>query len=221
MATESFKDLNTLVNHFESVPWCGEVLRAPGVVPFVPCSRLDPQQLPEGALPSRDQLFRRLLDNDEGVPYILGFYRDPLLQPESALKAANLPFLAPSISILFELRSGLSGFNAFAHGGFIGTMMDEVMGTLLFQNDLVNRDAKAKGLIPASAKDFTTTGYVTAHMEISYRKPLVIPRIVVATATIDRSEGRKAYMNVVIKDGDDREYAIGRGTWISIPRPKL
>ncbi|KAI1099454.1 HotDog domain-containing protein [Jackrogersella minutella] len=220
MTTTSYKDLNKLMEHFESVSWCANSLRAPGIIPIIPPARLDPQHLPEGALPSRDQLFRRLLDQEEGVPYILGFYEDPLIHSKSP-KYSDLPFLAPSLSLLFDLRSGLSGFNGTAHGGFIGTMMDEMMGTLIFQNDLMNRAAKAKGLIPASAKDFMSLAYVTARMEISYRRPLVIPQIVVATATLERSEGRKTYIDVAIKDGDGKEYAAGRGTWISIPRPKL
>ncbi|KAI1075122.1 hypothetical protein F5B20DRAFT_595280 [Whalleya microplaca] len=123
MTTTSFEGLNTLIEHFESVPWCGKILRAPGIVPFVPPSRQTPQQQPEGALPSRDQLFSRLLYNEEGVPYFVGFYQDPLLQSEPASKYPDLPFLARSLSNLFDLRSGLSGFNGPAHGGFIGKVV--------------------------------------------------------------------------------------------------
>jgi acyl-coenzyme A thioesterase PaaI-like protein len=219
MPAKSIQPLNSLVDHFISIPWCAKMLQEPGAVPFVPPSRQDPEQLAPGSLRSQDQLFKHQLDNEEAVPWFIGFYHD--LGLGSASEHPNLPFLVTSASLLLDLRPGVNGFNGTVHGGLIAAMMDEAMGTFLFQNDTLNRKAKAKGLIPQTAKDFASFGYVTVRMDVSYHKPISTPSIVVVTAALDRVEGKKTYIRVVVRGERGESYASCNSLWISFPRGKL
>ncbi|KAI1384258.1 HotDog domain-containing protein [Hypoxylon trugodes] len=212
--------MSTLVDYFSSTPWCARLLQGPAIVPFLPVSREDPsQELPEGCPRSQDQFFKRVLYNDEAVPHILGFYQDPFLDPAGG--HPDLPFVIRSISLLCDLRPGLSGFNGTVHGGFIGAAMDQAMGTLIYHNYVVNKDAKIKGLLPSSAADFTRVVHATASMDVRYRRPLPSPQIVIVTATLDRVEGRKTHLRVFVRGKEGEEYASCHGTWVALSRGKL
>ncbi|RYP19578.1 hypothetical protein DL765_003305 [Monosporascus sp. GIB2] len=219
MQAETQGSLSTLSDHFASIPWCASILKLPGTVTFLPVSRIDPSQLPEDCCPSQDQLFKHTLASETAVPNCLGFYQDPTAAPGS--EHCDLPFVLPSASLLFDIRSGVNGFNGTAHGGFIAAMMDEAMGTFLFQNDIANREAKAEGVIPSSAQDFKDVAYVTARINIAYRRPLPTPKTVVVTASLKRLDGRKAYIHVVVKGEAGEEYAVSDAMWVKIQRGSL
>ncbi|CAJ2504501.1 Uu.00g118950.m01.CDS01 [Anthostomella pinea] len=221
MAVKTSNALSDSLQHFASIPECAAMLQMPGIA--LGRSNRDPRQLPEGCPPSRDQFFKHLMDNDQAVPHLLVLYQDPFFfdGAGAASDPPDLPFLVRSVSVLFDLRAGLNGWNGTVHGGFIAAMMDEAMGTLIFQNNVCNLEAKSESLIPSSAKDFANVAHVTGRMEVSYRQPLPSPRVVVVTAALDRIEGRKVKIKVVVKDLKGLQYATGDGTWISVPKGKL
>jgi acyl-CoA thioesterase FadM len=97
--------------------------------------------------------------------------------------------------------------------------MDEAMGSLLFQNDSLHREAKSRGLIPENAKGFT--GAATAYMDVKYRRPLPTPQIAFVTATLERIEGRKIHMCATVKDKDGRECVSCTGGFTSFPSDRL
>lgn len=225
-STKPLKSLEELTSHFKSTPWCAKIFSAPGIIPFPPPSRRDPNQLPAGSTPSQDQLFGRSLDDESAVPQFMGFYQDPFAaatdsSSDIAITHPDLPFLTKSASLIFNLRPGVNGFNATVHGGFIAAMIDEAMGALLFQNDVINREAKAKGLLPQTAKDFADLGYFTARMDVRLRRPIPTPSIVVVAASLDKVEGRKIFLSVVVKGETDEAYATCEGMWMSISKRKL
>lgn len=196
-----------------------KILQRPGIVPFLPSSRQDAQQcsVEKTEFVSQDTLFNCLFNSETAIPHMIGFYEDPFCHSTATFPC--LPFIARSISLVLELRNGLHGFNGTVHGGLTCAIMDEAMGTLLFQNDLLNRQAKAEGFIPPDAKGFAAAA--TAHMDVKYRKPIRTPQIVVATASLERIEGRKMHMHVIVKDKDNQECASCDGVFISFPNSKL
>ncbi|OTA94410.1 hypothetical protein M434DRAFT_394813 [Hypoxylon sp. CO27-5] len=195
------------------------ILQAPNIVLFLPSSRRDALQLPieKDMLVSQDTLFHDLLNNESAIPHLIGFYEDPFRHPIATFP--HLPFIIRSASLMLELRDGLHGFNGTVHGGLTCAVMDEAMGSLLAQNDILNRQARAKGIIPSDSKKFTAA--VTARMDVKYRRPIPTPQVVVATVSLDRIEGRKIYMHVVVKDEGNKECASCDGVFISIPNGKL
>ncbi|KAI0145183.1 hypothetical protein GGR57DRAFT_306144 [Xylariaceae sp. FL1272] len=119
---------------FEEIPWCAALLQQPGVVTFTPAARLPASA--DGRYPSQDQLFKTTLKTSATVPHYIGFYQSPF---EDAEKTTLLPqasakprLLVNSASLLVDLRPGINGFNATAHGGFIACLFDEIMGSLMF-----------------------------------------------------------------------------------------
>ncbi|KAI1631301.1 Thioesterase/thiol ester dehydrase-isomerase [Biscogniauxia mediterranea] len=224
--TPSSARLRTHVDYFIS-QGVG-ILQAPATLPFLPPSRQGSDQLSssagsEGVFVSRDRLFKHLLDNERAIPHYIGFCADPFRDPcPPAGGFPDLPFIAKSITLVLELRDGLRGFNGTVHGGLTCAIMDEAMGTLLFQNDLLGREAEAKGLVPAgAAAKGRFPAAVTAEMNVRYRRPLPTPQIVLVTASLERVEGRKTHMRVVVEDKEGREYASCTGTFIALASTKL
>ncbi|KAI3324688.1 hypothetical protein HD806DRAFT_521772 [Xylariaceae sp. AK1471] len=160
------------------------ILQVPSIVTFLPSCRRDPNQVIVGKSPfiSQDQLFRNLLNNERAIPHLIGFHQDPFCDPAHVYP--DLPFITKSITLVLELHAGLHGFNGTVHGGLMSTIMDEAMGTLLTQNDILNREAKAKGFIPASSKGIFAAA--TAGINVKFLKPLTTPNIVLATASLGR-----------------------------------
>jgi acyl-coenzyme A thioesterase PaaI-like protein len=159
------------------------------------------------------------MNNENAVPHILGFYEDPFIKPGDDRPA--LPFLIKSVSLLFDIRKGVGGFIGTAHGGLIGAMMDDAMGTLIFQNDVANREAKAGGRIPLTSKDFTNIGLATTRLDVTYHKPVPLPAIVVVTAYVDSFDGRKAFTRAVVTGEKGKAFATGKAEWTSFPKGKL
>ncbi|KAI1766908.1 Thioesterase/thiol ester dehydrase-isomerase [Hypoxylon sp. FL1150] len=194
-------------------------LQAPNIVPFIPPPRLDTSQSPLGGdVPvSQDTLFRYSLDSENTIPHYIGFYEDPF--HHSPTTFPHLPFITTSVSLILELRDGVHGFNATLHGGLSCAILDEAMGALIFQNGLLNDQAKAEGLIPPDAPGFSAAG--TARMDVKYRRPIKTPQIVVVTATLVRVEGRKISMHVVLKDRNGQECVSCDGMFITFSKGKL
>ncbi|OTA67749.1 Thioesterase/thiol ester dehydrase-isomerase [Hypoxylon sp. EC38] len=192
------------------------ILQTPGIVPFLPASRQD-APIAKDTFVSQDTFFNYLLDSERAIPHLIGVYEDPFRHPTATFP--HLPVIITSASLILELRDGLHGFNGTVHGGLTCALMDEAMGSLLYQNHILNRQARADGFIPPNSKRFTPA--VTASMNVKYRRPIPTPQIVVVTASLDRIEGRKMYMHVVVKDRKDRECASCDGMFISIPNGKL
>lgn len=215
--------LRSLNEHFAAIPWTASLLQAPGTVTCLPASRMGPERAPEAASASYDKLFKHTLDNESAVPHCLGFYQDPVpaLSAATASELPDLPFVLRSASLLFDLRPGVNGYNGTAHGGFIAAVMDEAMGSLIFQNGVVNAGAKASGALPPDTRDFKGVAFFTARLEVSYRRPIPTPSVVVATASLKGIDRKKVHFQIVVKGEKGEEYAVGEGTWIRVQKPNL
>lgn len=206
---------------FSSIPWCAALLGEPGVVTFTPMSRLP-------NTPSKDQLFKTTLKTENAVPEFIGFYKSPFTDADN-LTLSHIPstgrgpqFLINSVSLLFDLRPGVNGFNGTAHGGFIASLFDEAMGCLLFVNGALQQEMRARGVaLPDTILDQNLGPVVTASMNVKFLRPLVTPQVVMVSVTLDRCEGRKFYLSYTIKDGNGKECARGEGMWISLRKEKL
>ncbi|KAI1154496.1 Thioesterase/thiol ester dehydrase-isomerase [Nemania diffusa] len=195
------------------------IVAAPSTLAFMPGSRLEPEQPGTGkdVFSSGDTLFRDLLNSPKGVPHMLGICKHPF--HGAAQEFPHLPFVTTSVTLVLELGDGVRGFNGSVHGGLSCAIMDEAMGSLIFQNYILNREAKSKGIIPMDSKDSGPAA--TSHMNVKYRKMLPTPQIVFATASLERLEGRKMYMHVVMNDKEGEEYASCDGSFVSFSNSKM
>jgi acyl-coenzyme A thioesterase PaaI-like protein len=131
-------------------------------------------------------------------------------------------FLINTVSLLIDLRPGVNGFNGTTHGGLIASLLDEAMGCLLFNNNVLQQEMRARGAaIPDTVVDLSKGPILTASMSFEFKKPLATPQVVIATATLDRIDGRKLYLNYAIMNGKGKEFARGEGVWISARKERL
>ncbi|KAH8600720.1 HotDog domain-containing protein [Bisporella sp. PMI_857] len=215
------------IAHFKSIPWCSALLEQPGAVIFTPTARL--QEDAFGRSPTQDQLFRKTLKNHDTVPHCIGFYQDPALSdsqldrraPLVALSQLEPTLLIKSSSLMFDLRRGVNGYNGSAHGGFIASIMDEAMGSLIFVNHEFQKQNETRGHYPQDILDLNNIRFFTASMTVRLRKPLPTPQSVIVTASLGRIDGRKMFLEVTVKGERGEEFANCDGLWISLQKEKL
>ncbi|KAI1813547.1 HotDog domain-containing protein [Poronia punctata] len=205
----------------ESIPWCAALLQKPGIVTFTPHSRMGPDT--DGNYISGDQLFRTSLNTETTVPGYIGLYQSPFSSgTTTTLLPSSGSFLIDTVHLLFNLQPGLNGFNGTTHGGLIAALMDEAMGSLLFMNSRVQEDMRRRGMeVPGTVVDLSETQIMTANMNIKFMRPIKTPQVVMATATLNKIEGRKFFLGYDVRNGEGKEFAIGEGMWISLRKANL
>jgi acyl-coenzyme A thioesterase PaaI-like protein len=92
--------------------------------------------------------------------------------------------------LLLRVGRGITGQTGIAHGGFLATVMDEVCGNLVAAANL------DEGL-----------GMFTARLSLGYKRPVLVPEdesgtVIVASARVERVEGRKVFIEGVVRDGN-------------------
>ena len=55
---------------FKSTIWTAKLLAEPDHIPFEPTCRLEPDST--GYCPTQDQLFRKILENQDAIPHAMG-----------------------------------------------------------------------------------------------------------------------------------------------------
>ena len=92
------------------------------------------------------------------------------------------------------------GHPGFLHGGVIATLLDETM----------SKAVRARGLTA-----------MTRHLEVDYRRPVPSCIPIRMEGRIERSEGRKHWVEATIFDGDANALAHGKGVFVEVRAPKL
>ncbi|KAF2122069.1 HotDog domain-containing protein [Lophiotrema nucula] len=211
------------MDYFQSIPWCAALLEKPGIVPYTPTCRLEPDA--NGALPTQDQFFRVNLRSSDLIPHAIGFYQDPfspaIISPSPT--SSGLRLLIHSSTLMLDLRPGTNGYNGSAHGGLISTLIDEAMGSLIYINHHFYTEVEAihKEKIPSNVLNMHGVAMFTASMNVRFLKPLATPQVVLVTASLKDIEGRKVYLDVEVKDGEGLRFASCEGMWMSVLREKL
>ncbi|KAL4962550.1 PaaI family thioesterase [Aspergillus stella-maris] len=99
------------------------------------------------------------------------------------------PLPKPSAHLLLHVGTGVTGQNAIAHGGFLATCLDEVCG------NLISAEGVDGGL-----------GMFTVQLDVKYQAPVFIDEgagsVIVASAEVERVEGRKVFVEACVRDKD-------------------
>ncbi|CAK7209089.1 hypothetical protein SBRCBS47491_000319 [Sporothrix bragantina] len=226
-------------NHFRQQAWCAQILDAPGTIYALHSGRTARSEDSE-RMQSQDQLMYTALNNEDAVPNILAVYRDPegpVASPASSSPPTSnentgksLRFPINAVSLMADLRDNVRGFNGYVHGGFLGTIMDEAMGTLIFTNyeyqakkdDEADAEAERRGVkstgwtVPPGIVDLRTGGLtMTASMKVSFRRPVSTPSTILTTASFNRLEGRKIFIDVAIRNEEGTVCTTCEGMWVS------
>lgn len=207
--------------HFDAFPWCASLLGSPDIVTFNPPCRSPPD--PAGISISKDQLFRHVLNRVEAVPACLGFYTRPSQVDsgfgDSRPTASRLPL--DSATLIFDLQTGVNGFQGWTHGGLLAALIDEAMGSYFYINYRLQAEAKLQRALSVDMMDLTAVNTVTARMDIKLKKPLPTPAVVLVKTTLVGISGRKILVWTTIEGETGVQYATCDGTWIALPRERL
>lgn len=113
------------IKHFQSIPWCEELLRDKSIIHVA-----IPDRRPK--LDQEYTLVKETLNSESTVRACITYFRIPKrngqLRPGENPKS---PFV--EIVTLLDLGCGINGYAKTAHGGFLATIFDEVMGTAAWQ----------------------------------------------------------------------------------------
>lgn len=90
------------------------------------------------------------------------------------------------INVFLGIGQGLQGHPGFLHGGMIAAILDEVSGLL----PLMNRDRNA----------LPKVSYMTGHLNVTFKQPVRIPGVILATARLSKVDGRRLHVKGAIQD---------------------
>lgn len=202
------------IAHLSQTPWCAALIDSPEWTPTRTASRV-PKPTTE------DSFFAETLGTSRTIRSCL------TLRPVKEEEDGDMVF--KEVRTIMELGDGLNGYPRMAHGGFVATMLDEVMGVLLTLNIEaknqrrleVGRMGPDEGMNCFTACMFLemSLGAVAngaQDLNTSYKKPVPTPGVVLCTAKFDRRERNKIYIRTTIEDGQGTVYTVGEGMFIEV-----
>lgn len=176
-------------HHFSSIPWCKTILDDRSLAPFLSDSR-------DLKKHTGDTFTAVTLQTPDTIPYLQCLYSAP--SPSRPLG---------EIISLMTFGTHVNGHVDTAHGGFIGVLLDDMIGCATES---------------VRANDQTT---MTAYLHLTYKKPIKTPGSVLGRAWVDKTEGKKIFGKASIEDGAGTVLATGDALFILIdgfkPRGKL
>jgi len=92
----------------------------------------------------------------------------------------------------------MNGHADTSHGGFIGLLLDEVLGYAV-------RCGRISG---------KTT--MTAYLNIQYKKPIRTPTVLLVKSRLTRREGKKLFGQASLEDGNGTVYATAEALFILV-----
>jgi hypothetical protein len=115
------------ISHFKAIPWCANLLSDKSIVHVAVPDR-------RSKLDNEYTLVKGALNTASTVRACITVFRVPRPTAKRELRPGENrknPFV--EITALLDLGNGLNGFAGTAHGGFLATVFDEVMGTAAWQ----------------------------------------------------------------------------------------
>ncbi|PGH03374.1 hypothetical protein GX51_04105 [Blastomyces parvus] len=140
-----------------------------------------------------DKFFNTTLHSPDTIPHLLALERKRNSDVADGLTLASQNTVGggdADLVLFVDLREGLCGYMDTAHGGALGALLDEALGTCL------------EGCRRAFPEDHSRL--FTANLEVSYRSPVAVPGVVCVKSWLRRKEGRKWFLEGQIL-GEDGE----------------
>lgn len=178
---------------FLSTHWCAKLLNDAEFVPRPTPSR-------KYKSTTEDALLAQTLKTEDTISAVTTFYRKP------APGASDVK----EVRMLVSLEYGVNGWAHMAHGGIVGAILDEAMGTLATINSQLQKH-------PRNGDDGQPiANMVTAYLKVTYLKPVVTPQIILATANLKEIRGTKHYIDGEMKDADGTILAKAESLWLGL-----
>lgn len=178
---------------FLSTSWCAKLLNDPDFVPRPTPSR-------KYKSTTEDALFAETLKTKDTISAVTTFYRKPV-PADTYVK---------EVRMLVSIEYGVNGWEHMAHGGVVGAILDEAMGTLASINSQLQKGSQNEDDGQAIAN------MVTAYLKVTYLKPVATPQIILVTANLKEIRGTKHYIDGEMKDADGTVLAKAESLWLGL-----
>ncbi|KAI7554738.1 hypothetical protein KC331_g344 [Hortaea werneckii] len=209
-----------------TTPWIRALLAQPNLLIRVPSNRVSKPS-------TEDSLFADTLQTSRTFPECFIFYSAPSPPASSSPSASTSndeeKERIQEVHFLVRVGDGLNGHPAILHGGIVAALVDEGMGVLQTVNHERahmlrlrqkkspggNGDDGCDGRVSEGSGDMLSSlpplGSFTAELKIRYRRPVSTPGEVLCTARYVRREGRKEWIEAVIRQGEVEAGGKGDG----------
>ncbi|QDS75736.1 hypothetical protein FKW77_008319 [Venturia effusa] len=201
MCTE-LRSGNEHIAYFKTIPWCRTLIENP----FYHTSSTNSRH-PKGT--TEDSFFAETLQTDRTIRRCLTLH----VTPDDDSSYSTMPIR--TVLTFFEVGDGVNGFPHICHGGFVATLLDEVMGILLSVNQEYLHREKGEPLEITS---------MTASINVKYLAPVTTPGILLGRAWVERLEKRKIFIRSGIEDGEGKELTVAEALFVKArkdPRASL
>lgn len=205
MRTDPLADIKHIA-YFQKIPWCRTLIENPLYHPSPTNSRL-----PKGS--TEDSFLAETLQTDRTIRKCFTLHSTPI--DEDKLLNPTTTTIPPIREVLtfFELGNGVNGFPNICHGGFVATLLDEVMGILLSVNqEYIHGREKGETAVEGEMTS------MTAYLNMRFIAPVVTPGVVLGRARVEKVEGRKIYIRGVVEDGEGKELTDAEGLFVKARR---
>ncbi|KAF2191419.1 hypothetical protein K469DRAFT_720423 [Zopfia rhizophila CBS 207.26] len=187
------------IERFNQVRWCADMIKDPAWTPTNTASRVPKPS-------SEDSFFAETLGTNRTIRYLLTLRPTKLADEDPEIR---------EVRTFMDLGDGLNGYPDICHGGFVATILDEILGVLITLN-MEKRIKNARMGGPHSEPVPLYTAYLTTN----YKKPVPTPGVILCTAKFVKQERNKTYVRGTIEDGQGTVYASGDGMFVE-PRSKI
>ena len=111
------------------------------------------------------------------------------------------------VATVFVPQNLHEGHNGTMHGGMSAAILDELMGRATLHTEF------------DGGNDWLPT-YVTAEMNVKYRKPIIVGTTMYGYGRVERSEGSCCFSNSVIVDESGEIMAEASGVYVHVDLPE-
>ena len=126
-------------SYFRKIPWCANLINDPA---WTPCNTSSRQA--KGS--TEDSFFAETLKSDRTIRKLLSMHRKAAAEGSPAIQ---------EVRTLMDLGNGVNGHPDICHGGFVATMLDEVIGVLLTLNLGIEQGQKHGESVNEPLRSFT------------------------------------------------------------------
>lgn len=177
--------------HFNTIPWCSTLINAPNTTIL--------HQLPRGG-PASDMFWTRTLRDQDTIKGVITIISSEL--------APEYPRIKSSITF-YSFGSGVVSHKGMCHGGLTYTLFDEAMGTFVGLVEDIEAQEN-EGYIKKSS--------FTLKCEVTYKKPVPAPGVVLVRSTLDGIEGKVRRVIGTLEDEKGNVLCEAKGEWLAVDR---
>ncbi|KAK0118429.1 hypothetical protein ONS95_012715 [Cadophora gregata] len=186
--------------HFDNIPWTKQYTSDPTLKPYTSTGRVPKTHN------TADTFCAITLDSKDTVTAWQTWWKPapapfPTSKPsKSDPKAADQKF-GESIALV-SFASGLNGHPDTIHGGFLGVLLDELIGNAVEYERPHDKSA------------------MTAYLKVDYKRPVATPGTLAVRSWVEKVQGRKMWGKGEVLDREGKTCATGEALFIVVEKVK-